>query len=72
MWGSPVSEKVWFWPRQWLFWQFSSKAAVARSSLRFDFQLPHSNPILENNILQNDSKQTSCSNKIVDPSTPRR
>ena len=39
----------------------SSKAAVDRYHLRFEFQLPHSNPILVNNMLQNDSKETSCS-----------
>ena len=41
-----------FLPRKWLFWQFSSKPAVDRFSLRFEFQLPHSNPILVNNMLQ--------------------
>ena len=34
------------------FWAFLSKAALDRYSLKFEFQLPHSNPILLDNMLQ--------------------
>ena len=35
----------------------AGKAAVDRYSLEFEFQLPHSNSIIANNMLKNDNEQ---------------
>ena len=57
--------KAQFLPRQWLFWQFSSKAAVLDlvKDLNLSFQIQ--TQFQQVTCLRNVSKQTSCSSNFI-------